>query len=133
MSIRIHQSEPSPATLKRLVERLEQRAPQSCKRAHDVLVAAKAYADTTQTAEARAASMQDLQRRIGDLRDSLAAENYVPRPYLPAAELLFAFFSDYSDAHPDWRHEYSALNRIIPRCFNLKCSPADRPRGAANA
>ncbi|HWL30626.1 MAG TPA: hypothetical protein VNQ50_00700 [Xanthobacteraceae bacterium] len=133
MSIRIHQSEPSPATLKRLVERLEQRAPQSCKNAHEVLVAAKAYAGTAQTAGARAASMQDLQRRVRDLRDSLAAENYVTRPYLPAAELLFAFFSDYSDAHPGWRHEYSTLNRVIPRCFTPSGFPAGGTPGAANA
>ncbi|MBN8964645.1 MAG: hypothetical protein J0H89_04530 [Rhizobiales bacterium] len=128
MSIRIHQSESSPATLKRLVERLEQRTPRSCTKARDVLVAARAYADPAQAAEARAASMQDLQQRIRDLRDSLVAENYVPRPYLPAIELLFAFFSDYSDAHPDWRHEYSTLNRVIPSCF-----PADQSRGAARA
>ena len=121
MSIRIHQSEPSPATAKRLAERLRQRAPQSCGKAHDVLLATRAYADPKQTADAQADSMQDLQQRIHGLRDSLVAEGYVTRPYLPAAEVLFAFLSDYSDAHPDWRHEYSALNRIIPRSF-----PADQ-------
>jgi hypothetical protein len=118
MSIRIHQSEPSPTTTRRLVERLQQRAPQSCGKARDVLLATKSCADPKLTADARAASIQDLQQRIHGLRDSLVAEGYVTRPHLPAAELLFTFLSDYSDAHPDWRHEYSALNRIIPRCFS---------------
>jgi hypothetical protein len=127
MSIRIHQSAPSPSSVKRLAQRLEQRTPESSKRAHDVLVAAKAYADEAQSPVPQPESSQNLRQMLYELRDCLMAERYAPRRKLSDAELLFAYFSDYSDAHPNWRHEYSALNRIIPKYF-----PADRTPDTAS-
>jgi len=35
-------------------------------------------------------------------------------------ELLFAYLSDFSDAHPNWQAEYAVLNKFIPMCFLKK-------------
>jgi len=115
MSIRIHQSDPSPATIQRLVSRLEQATPRSSKKAHDVVAAAKAYAQAQDAAPSQSGPIQDLQREILDLRDCLRDEKYLSQSNLTPVELLFAYLSDFSDAHPRWRHEYSVLNRFIPK------------------
>jgi len=118
MSIRIHQTDLSPSAIQRLVRRLEQTTPRSSKKAHDVVAAAKAYVEGQDDAPSRTRLTRNLQREILELRDALLDEKYSSRTTPRPAELLFSYLSEFSDAHPQWRHEYSVLNRLIPKVLS---------------
>jgi len=58
-----------------------------------------------------------LQREIYALKEAVFAERAEAARGGKPVELLFAYLSDVSDAHPNWQAEYAVLKKFIPMCF----------------
>jgi hypothetical protein len=114
--IRIHPAGVGHSTNHELARSLEQATPRSYRKAQDVLVAAKHYVAGPRLFRSRKSLIQRLQKEIYELKDAILDERSEDRGN-SHVEILFAYLSIVSEAHPNWQREYTALNKFIPMCF----------------
>lgn len=117
LGIRIHAAGQGRSTHLDLVSRLEKTTPRSCSKAQDVLVATEKYVVGPGFFRSRRSLIQRLQSEIYELKDALSEEDYKAELKDSPVELIFSYLSEFSDAFPNWQHEYAALNSFVPLCF----------------
>jgi len=93
--------------------------PSAFRKAQDVLVAADKYAHKKGWFSSEASRIKRLQSTLYDLNKALEDDDYrsSDRAQIGTVAVLFLFFSEFSDAFPNWQDEYAALEKFIPLCF----------------
>ena len=117
-NIRIHELG-SRTTDAEKVEKLSVLAQTGFRKAQDVLVAADKYINKKGFFSSERSRTQKLQSSLYELSHALRNDGFMADD--PKSQdkiyVLYEFFSQFSDAFPNWQKEYATLNKFIPLCF----------------
>ena len=94
--------------------------PTSFRKAQDVLAATEKYVKKKGLFSTESSRMQKMQGECYKLAEALKKDDYMTdelKKKNGKINVLFTFFSTYSDLFPNWQEEYKALNRFIPQFF----------------
>ena len=117
-SIRIHPPG-TRVTDNAKVQALTAMAPVSFRKAQDVLVAARKYANKSGFFTSERSRVQTLQAECYEMVRALRSDQFMPEEMERKGEVFVfvEFFSLFSDAFPNWQKEYDAVNRFVPLVF----------------
>ena len=118
LNIRIHESG-TRITDTEQVRKLSALAPTGFRKAQDVLVSTDKYINKKGFFSTERSRVHNLQTSLYELSHALQNDGFMtddPRSQ-DKIYVLYQFFSQFSDAFPNWQKEYAALNKFIPLCF----------------
>jgi hypothetical protein len=95
-------------------DRLRNLAPQSFRKAQDVVVAASKYAKGSGWFSSEGSRLQRFQAETYELARALDQERYT-LPGEKPGDKVFRFMNEFSKVFPNWQEEYKLLNRFVPQ------------------
>ena len=120
--IQIYPAESGKSTNQEKAQKLATETPLSFRVAQDVLVAARKLNKGGGFFTSEKSLQRNLQAQCYKLKDALRNDGYMEEElagYLNPGQghIVMSYFSEFSDAFPNWQAEYGVLNRYIPLYF----------------